>query len=236
MPYRGRDDPAVWACTIARTTWPLQCQLAPWKSNEALFVFVVRGCETFWNLRRMKVQYGDSFLSQGRVYEWVERFQNVRQNVSDEHWRGRPVSMAVNNDEIAIEFNMSHSSEYIIAHYDLGYRKVCSRWVLRQLSDDHKRARQTICQEHLDCHAHGEEAFLHRTVKGDESWVYHYEPESKRQLMQWKHPSSPANKKFKTQASAAKVMLTIFWDVSGPYRCNSRKRVKLWLVLDTVTC
>jgi len=34
--------------------------------------------------------------------------------------------------------------------------------------------------------------------------------------MQWKHPSSPDNKKFKTQASAGKVMLTIFWDVNGP--------------------
>jgi len=29
--------------------------------------------------RRMKVQYGDSCLSQGRVYEWVGRFQNGRQ-------------------------------------------------------------------------------------------------------------------------------------------------------------
>jgi hypothetical protein len=28
--------------------------------------------------------------------------------------------------------------------------------------------------------------------------------------------SSPANKKFKTQVSAGKVMLTIFWDVNGP--------------------
>jgi hypothetical protein len=26
--------------------------------------------------RRMEVQYGDSCLSQGRVCEWVERFQN----------------------------------------------------------------------------------------------------------------------------------------------------------------
>jgi len=34
--------------------------------------------------------------------------------------------------------------------------------------------------------------------------------------MQCKHPSSPANKKFKTQASAVKVMLTIFWDVNDP--------------------
>jgi len=44
--------------------------------------------------RRMKVQYGDSCLSQGRVYEWVERFQTGRQNVNDEHWSGRPVSVA----------------------------------------------------------------------------------------------------------------------------------------------
>jgi len=42
----------------------------------------------------MKVQCGDSCLSQGRVYEWVERFQNGRQNVSDEHWSGRPVGVA----------------------------------------------------------------------------------------------------------------------------------------------
>jgi len=76
--------------------------------------------------------------------------------------------------------------------------------------------RQTICREHLDCHAREGDAFLHRIVTGDESWVYHYEPESKRQSLQWKHPSSPVNKKFKTQASAGKVMLTIFWDVNGP--------------------
>ena len=53
-------------------------------------------------------------------------------------------------------------------------------------------------------------------MTGDESWVYHYETESKRQSMQWKHPSSLTNKKFKTQAFAAKVMLTIFWDFNGP--------------------
>jgi len=73
-----------------------------------------------------------------------------------------------------------------------------------------------ICQERLDHHAREGDAFLHQIVTGDESWVYHYEPESKRQSMQWKHPSSPANKKFKTQASAGKVMMTIFWVVSGP--------------------
>ena len=59
-------------------------------------------------------------------------------------------------------------------------------------------------------------SFLHQIVTVDKSRVYHYEPDSKRQSMQWKHLSSPASKKFKIQASAGKVMLTIFWNVNGP--------------------
>jgi transposase len=52
---------------------------------------------------RIKVQYGDSCLSQGRVYEWVERFQNGRQNFSDEHRRGKPVGVATETVKQQIE-------------------------------------------------------------------------------------------------------------------------------------
>jgi hypothetical protein len=72
---------------------------------------------------------------------------------------------------------MSHGSAYIIVHDELGYRRVCSRLVPRQLCNDHKRAWQTICQEHLDHRAGEGDAFLHLIVTGDESWVYHYEPD-----------------------------------------------------------
>ena len=52
-------------------------------------------------------------------------------------------------------------------------------------------------------------------VTGDESWVHHYKPETKRASMQWKHPTSPAHKKFKVTPSAGKVMLTVFWVCRG---------------------
>ena len=93
MPYRGRDDRAVWACAVARTTWSLHCQLAPWKSNEALLVFLwSEGVKPSGIYRRMKVQYEDSCFSQGRVFQWVERFQN-----------GRPVSVATETVKHQIE-------------------------------------------------------------------------------------------------------------------------------------
>jgi len=54
----------------------------------------------------------------------------------------------------------------------------------------------------------------------DETWIHHFEPESKHQSMQWKHPESPVRKKFKTQLLAGKVMLTIFWSAHGPIFCD----------------
>jgi hypothetical protein len=58
-------------------------------------------------------------------------------------------------------------------------------------------------------------ALLSRTVTGDETWVYHYTPESKAELMTWKHPHSPVKKKFKTVQPPGKLMATVFWDVHG---------------------
>jgi len=60
--YRGRDDQAVSACAVGRTTWPLHCQLAPWKSNEALFVFCGQGV---WNLLKSTEEWRFSMAPSG---------------------------------------------------------------------------------------------------------------------------------------------------------------------------
>jgi hypothetical protein len=57
--------------------------------------------------------------------------------------------------------------------------------------------------------------FLERIVTGDETLVHHFEPESKAQSMAWKRPTSPMAKKFRSQPSADKIMLTLFWDMEG---------------------
>ena len=59
------------------------------------------------------------------------------------------------------------------------------------------------------------EAFWSRIVTGDETWAHHYQPEKKRQSVEYQHPQSPRKKKFKTTPSAGKVMITIFWDIDG---------------------
>ena len=63
--------------------------------------------------------------------------------------------------------------------------------------------------------------FLSRLVTMDETWLYHYEPETKQQLMEWRHKGSPGPQKFRVQESAGKVLASIFLE--------SRRRPPHWL-------
>ena len=47
-------------------------------------------------------------------------------------------------------------------------------------------------------------------VTMDETWLYHYEPETKQQSMEWRHSCSPRPKKFWVQKSTASSSLIIF--------------------------
>ena len=87
----------------------------------------------------------------------------------------------VSIDEVAHSLNVGHGSAYKIVHDMLGFRKVCARWVPRELTEEHKRNRVEICQSLLNRYSDQGEAFLERIVTGDETWVHHFETESKRQ-------------------------------------------------------
>ena len=97
----------------------------------------------------------------------------------------------------------------------LGYRKVSARWVPRQLTLEMKTQRKEMCIHLMKRYNKEGEAFLERVVTGDESWVHHFDPESKVQSMEYRHKTSPCPRKFKVIASARKILLTIFWDIKG---------------------
>jgi len=57
--------------------------------------------------------------------------------------------------------------------------------------------------------------FLSQLVTMDETWLYHYDPETKQQSMECRHSGSPRPKKFRVQKSAGKLRTLIFWDQDG---------------------
>ena len=84
----------------------------------------------------------------------------------------------------------------------------------RQLTEAHKQSCLKACSELLE-YCHSDKTFLQQIVTGDKTWVHHFELESKKVSMEWRHPTSPCSKNFKSQQSAGKVMVTAFWDSVG---------------------
>ena len=57
--------------------------------------------------------------------------------------------------------------------------------------------------------------FLHKVRTGDESWVFDYDPETKRQSEEWHTKCSPRPKKACMSRSRVNTMITVFFDSRG---------------------
>ncbi|UYV79096.1 hypothetical protein LAZ67_17001118 [Cordylochernes scorpioides] len=184
--------------------------------------------ETAVNIHRNLVSvYGEECMSIQMVRRWRSWFLEGRQNVHDDERSGRPVTAtdnaaaaAVRNvveadrrvtiDEIMIRLppgiEIGRSSIGTIMSDILNFRKVCARWVPRLLLENHKQQRMEAARAFLEMHQRDGDQLFPRIVTGDESWVHHSTPETKRQNMVWKKPEESAPKKAKVTISAGKVM------------------------------
>ena len=112
-----------------------------------------------------------------------------------------------------MEVGISTGSVHSILTEDLRMRRVSAKFVPKLLTEEQKELWKEICKDMLDCANHDPE-FMKTIITGDETWVYGYDPETKFQSSQWKHPESPRPKKARQVRSNVKVM-TCFFDSRG---------------------
>ena len=116
---------------------------------------------------------------------------------------------------IAEQLGLSRERVGSIIHEDLDMRKLSAKWVPKCLNADQKRQRCQSSEQLLEFFLRDPNDFLSRLVAMDETWLYHYDPETKQQSMEWRHSGSPCPKKFRVQNSAGKVLASICWDQDG---------------------
>lgn len=174
----------------------------------------------------------DHCPSYATVKNWVAEFKRGRTDVKDEHRVGRPVSvstfenvdsvhdMILDDRRIGLKYiaetlNISYERIFHIVHHDLGMRKLSAKWIPKCLNADQKRLRVTTSKSLCRLFKEDSSNILDRIVTMDETWIHHYDPETKEQSKEWKHAGSPRPKKFRVQKSAGKVLASIFWDKDG---------------------
>lgn len=176
--------------------------------------------------------YGASAPSAATIKRWVLEVKRGRPSLGDEPRSGRPATAVTpkNIDTIddlikdnrRISFNelvqrseLSRGTVERIIHDHLGMSKVSARWVPKMLTTFMKNTRVEISKELLARFTNSAENFLERLVTCDETWIYHFDPESKQESKEWRHPSSPPPIKFKVSKTSKKIMMTVFWDRTG---------------------
>ena len=92
-------------------------------------------------------------------------------------------------------------------------RKLSGKCVPKCLDADQKRQWCQSSDQLLEFFRRDANDFLSRLVTMNEILLYHYDPETKQQSIEWRHSGSPRPKKFRVQKSAGKVLSSIFFGI-----------------------
>jgi len=176
--------------------------------------------ETFASLTEA---YGDATLSKTVVFKWHKTLKQGREDVEDDPRSGRPIS-STNNQNVEVvrtvmakdhrlsvrmiteETGLDKNAVHRILTEDLHMRKICAKLAPKKLSVEQKANRLEICQDLLG-RLEIEPDFLDKVITANESWVFDYNPETKRQSAEWHTNRSPRPKKASMSRSRVKTMI-----------------------------
>lgn len=170
---------------------------------------------------RLHLAVGNKAPSNATVYYWYLEFQRGRRNVSDESREGRPLTevVATNIDavrklieldrhvtyrEIQATLGIGMTQINQILHEHLAVKKICARWIPHNLTEVQKKARVKWCKEMLKKFNRGASKSVYNIVTGDETWIYSYKPENKRQSAVWVFRDEPKPTKVVRSRSTTK--------------------------------
>ncbi|XP_050538772.1 protein GVQW3-like [Daktulosphaira vitifoliae] len=175
--------------------------------------------------------YGEECLSRACVFEWHKRFCNGIEDVEDDDRSGRPTTCSTNENVEKIDkiirqdrrlsvravaeiVNIDRESVSKILVKNLNMKKVCAKMIPKNLTIDRKFNRKKICSDTLKI-IKDDPSFINNIITCNETWSFTYDPETKRQFMHWKTPTSPRMKKTRMSKSKFKAMLIVFFDIEG---------------------
>ena len=184
--------------------------------------------ETYEKLRRT---YGEHALARTQVFRWHEAFLDGRESVEDEPRCARPctsktdesvtkVRDLVSSDRrltvrmISSVLNLNRQTIHEILTFELGMQKICAKLVPKFLTNEQKENRRNVCLDLLERIENDKNVFKH-VITGDETWIFEYDPDNKRQSSEWHTSNSPRPNKARMSKSKIKTTLICFFDTQG---------------------
>ena len=175
----------------------------------------------------LQAAFGPSCMNRASVFEWHKRFKEGKEYVRDDDRCGRSKEVRtpeligqiknfvdkdhrVSIETISAQFDVSVGTVHTIIREELKMRKICAKFVPRVLREDQKERRCHDSREMVEL-INSDPAVLDALVTCDESWIYSYDSETKKQSSEWKHAGSPRPKKVRQSKSTHKLLMIPFF-------------------------
>ena len=179
----------------------------------------------------LQTAFQPSCINRASVFEWHKRFKEGRETVRDDERCGRSKEVrtpeligqiknfmdkdcCVSIETISAQFDVSVGTILTIIREELKMRKFFAKFVPRVLREYQKERRCHDRREMVEL-INSHPTVLDALVTYDESWIYCYDPETRRQSSQWKHAGSPRPKKARQIKSTHKLFMIPFFDSTG---------------------
>ena len=174
----------------------------------------------------LQTAFRPSCMNRASVFEWHKRFKEGRESVRNDERCGRSKEVRtqeligqiknfkdkdrrVSIETISAQYDISVGTVHTIIREELKMREIGAKFVPKVLREDRKERRYHDSREMVEL-INSDPAVLDTLVTCDESWIYYYYPESKRQRSQWKHAGSPRPKKARQIKSTHKLLRILF--------------------------
>ncbi|UYV63511.1 hypothetical protein LAZ67_2004387 [Cordylochernes scorpioides] len=165
------------------------------------------------------------------VFEWHSRFKAGRISIEDDPRQGRPTFQRTDENvqkitdlikenprttllELEQDTGISKTTIGRIVTEDLRFKKTPAKFIPRFLTNEQKLCRLATCEDMLEM-TRTDPEWKDKIITGDETWVYGYDPETKRQSAEWRGQGDPRPKKSRILKSRNKVLLVAFLDNKG---------------------
>lgn len=203
----------------------------------------------------LKTTYGDNTLARATVFRWHAAFSKEgRTSATLEGGPGAPITKLTEitrntgatllaDDprmtlrELANILQVSLGSAHRLVTKILGMTRVCARWIPHSLTEEHKAERVRISKLLLR-RWHRNREWFDDVVTCDESWVYHYDPKTKRESTKWVLKGGAPPRKVRAQKSKQKVMVVSFFDQRGmiyTHYCEAGRNINTEYYMEIIT-
>ena len=179
----------------------------------------------------LQTAFRPSCMNWASVFEWHKRFKEGRESARDDERCGRSKEVrtpeligqiknfmdkdrCVSIETISAQFDISVGTIPTIIREEMKMWKICAKFVPRVLRKDQKERCCHDSREMVEL-INSDAAVLDALVTCDESWIYCYDREIKRQSSQWKHAGCPRSKKARQSNSTHKLLMIPFFDSTG---------------------